>query len=135
MKSPMASPSDAAAPRVGPPPEKGPHVFFDYDQVELDAAYTQLVYAPNAPQVIKRFTSSSEWSLARIGPPGTPYGPSEIERLDVYRCPVPNVPILIFIHGGGWRRELAQDFLFPGETFIKSGSKPRSSRAGYEVSR
>jgi hypothetical protein len=33
----------------------------------LDAAYTQLAYAPNAPQIIKGFTSASEWSLAHIG--------------------------------------------------------------------
>lgn len=124
MTSPIPSPSAASAPRVGPPPhEKGPRVFLDYDQAELDAAYTQIVYAPNAPQIIKRFTASSQWSLARIGPPErAPYGPSEIERLDIYRCPVPNAPILIFIHGGGWRLELAKDFIFPGETFIKSGA-------------
>lgn len=119
----MPSPTEAAAPRVGPPPhEKGPRVFLDYDQMELDAAYTQIVYAPNAPQIIKRFTSSSQWSVARIGTPlRASYGPTEIERLDIYRCPAPNAPILIFIHGGGWRLELAKDFVFPGETFIKSG--------------
>jgi len=124
MKSPMPSPAAAAPPHVGPPPHvKGPRVFLDYDQVELDAAYTQIVYAPNAPQLIKRFSSSSQWSSARIGPPERlAYGPSEIERLDVYRCPVPNAPILIFIHGGGWRLELAKDFAFPGETFIRSGA-------------
>lgn len=120
----MPPPTDAVMPRVGPPPyEKGPRVFLDYDQVELDAAYTQIVYAPNAPQIIRRFTSCSQWSLARIGPPErVPYGPSDIECLDIYRCPVPNAPILIFIHGGGWRLERARDFVFPGETFIKSGA-------------
>ena len=111
-------------PRLGPPPhEKGPRVFLDYDQVELNAAYTQIAYAPNAPQIIKRFTLSSQWSLARIGPPErVSYGFTEIERLDIYRCPFPNAPILIFIHGGGWRLELAKDFVFPAETFIKSGA-------------
>lgn len=120
----MPSPSEAAAPRVGPPPHaKGPRVFLDYDQVELDAAYTQIAYAPNAPQIIKRFTSSSQWSLAGIGPAERiSYGPSEIEQLDIYRCHVPNAPILMFIHGGGWRLELAKDFVFPGETFVKSGA-------------
>ena len=83
----MPSPSDFPAPRVGPPPhEKGPLVFLDYDQVELDAAYTQFMYAPNAGQIIKRFSSSSQWSLARIGPAErVAYGPSDIERLDIYQ--------------------------------------------------
>ena len=123
MKSPTP-PTKTAAPRLGPAShEKGPRVFLDYDQVELDAAYTQIAYAPNAPQIIKRFTLSSQWSLARIGPPErVSYGFAEIERLDIYRCPFPKAPILMFIHGGGWRLELAKDFVFPGETFIRSGA-------------
>ena len=35
-------------------PEKGPLVFLDYDQAELDAAYDQAAYAPNREQLIER---------------------------------------------------------------------------------
>jgi hypothetical protein len=47
-----AVPALAAECRIGPEPhEKGPLVFMDYDQVELDAAYNQEVYEPLLDQV------------------------------------------------------------------------------------
>jgi arylformamidase len=55
---------------LGPPPhEKGPRVFLDYDQVELDAAYDQRVYAPLLGQILNRFASNSDLARARIGQP------------------------------------------------------------------
>ena len=39
-------PAPAPAPRV-----KGPRVWLDMDQAELDAAYDQSVYAPNVRQI------------------------------------------------------------------------------------
>jgi hypothetical protein len=42
-----ATPALAEGCQIGPPPhEKGPKVWMDLDQVELDAAYDQTVYAP-----------------------------------------------------------------------------------------
>jgi len=44
-----------ATQRPGPPPhEKGPVVFLDYDQAELDAAYDQAAYQPNIQQLRDR---------------------------------------------------------------------------------
>ena len=43
------------APRV-----KGPRVWLDMDQAELDAAYDQSVYAPNLQQIVKRYATNSE---------------------------------------------------------------------------
>ena len=40
-----------------PPHHKGPLVFMDYDQVELDASYDQEVYEPLIGQVVKRLAS------------------------------------------------------------------------------
>jgi hypothetical protein len=79
-----AVPATAEECRVGPPPHhKGPLVFMDYDQVELDASYDQEVYEPLIGQVSKRFASNSEAVRARIGAPQrVAYGPTEIEKLD-----------------------------------------------------
>src|SRR5438874_7574605 len=73
--------------RVGPPPhEKGPLVWMDYDQVELDAAYDQLQYAPLMGQNIKRLASLSEEVRSRLGQPlRRQYGETPIEQLDIYR--------------------------------------------------
>ena len=84
---------------------KGPIVWLDMDQQELDDAYDQTVYAPNRDQVAKRRLANSAAARARIGEPMRfAYGPTPIEGLDVYRCKTPNAPIAIFIHGGAWRR-------------------------------
>jgi acetyl esterase/lipase len=62
-----------------PPCGKGPRVFLDYDQAELDAAYDQSVYAPNMQQILGRYATSSATMRARIGAPKrVAYGSSEI---------------------------------------------------------
>ena len=110
--------------KVGPPPhEKGPKVFLDYDQVELDAAYTQAVYAPNAQQVLQRYASNSELVRAQLGAPmRIAYGPTEIERLDIYRGRGAKAPINILIHGGAWHGDSAADYAFTAELFVSAGA-------------
>src|SRR3977135_850374 len=101
--------------RVGPPPpHRGPVVFRDYDQVELDSSYDQEVYEPLIGQVVKRLASNSESVRARIGAPQrVAYGPTEIEKLDVYRTNLAKAPIFVFIHVGNLRVESAQAQLSP----------------------
>ena len=102
---------------------KGPKVFLDYDQVELDAAYNQASYAPNMQQLQARSLSNSELIRARLGAPmRLAYGPSEIERLDLYRAKGENAPVHLFIHGGAWRNSSARSSAFPAEMFIAAGS-------------
>jgi arylformamidase len=110
--------------RIGPPPhEKGPKVFLDYDQVELDAAYDQSVYAPNQRQIAQRSAANNELVRARLGPPiHLSYGPSEIEGLDIYRTPRPRAPIQVFIHGGAWRGGSAKGSAVPAEVFVTAGA-------------
>src|SRR6266571_1949542 len=72
----------AAVPAAG---AKGPRVFLEYDQPELDANYDQLPWAPNFQQVTGRDASNSELVRLRIGAPRrVAYGPTEVERLDIY---------------------------------------------------
>jgi arylformamidase len=108
----------------GPPSHpKGPKIFLDYDQVELDAAYDQAAYAMNRRQLLDRYASSSELVRARLGPPlRVAYGPSEIEKLDIYRAAGAKAPIMVFIHGGAWRTGLAKNYAFPAEIFVAAGA-------------
>ncbi len=88
---------------------RGPAVFLDYDQVELDAAYDQTVYEPNIAQLGARFKSNSELVRARIGQPQRlAYGPPAFEKLDIYKTAKPGAPIFMHIHGGEWRFWLCQ---------------------------
>jgi arylformamidase len=116
----------AAAPVLAQQPPahaKGPRVFLDYDQAELDAAYDQAVYAPNEDQILKRYASNSELTRHRLGVPERfPYGPSDIEKLDVFRAKRPKAPIHVFIHGGAWRGQVAKDYAFPADMFVAAGA-------------
>jgi len=102
---------------------KGPAVWLDMDQAELDAAYDQIKYAPNLPQIVKRYATNSEAVRARLGPPRRyAYGPSPIEALDVYATGRANAPINVFLHGGAWRVGFAKDYAFPAELFVHAGA-------------
>ena len=114
----------AAQQPLGPPPHpRGPKVFLDYDQVELDAAYDQTVYEPDIDQLAAKLKSDSDMVRANIGTPKRiAYGSKEIEKLDLYRTTRPNAPIFIFIHGGRWRVANAHDYGFPAENFVRAGA-------------
>jgi arylformamidase len=102
---------------------KGPIVWLNMDQQELDDAYDQIVYAPNRDQVGKRRLANSAAALLRIGKPlRFAYGPTPIEGLDVYRTSKPNAPIGIFVHGGAWRNGSASEFTCLAEPFVRAGA-------------
>src|SRR5262245_25076434 len=111
------------APAQPAPRVKGPAVWLDMDQAELDAAYDQIKYAPNLPQIVKRHATNSEAVRARLGAPRRyAYGPTPVEALDVYTTKRANAPINIFIHGGAWRGGLAKDSAYPAELFVHAGA-------------
>ncbi len=111
------------APAQQVPRVKGPAVWLDMDQAELDAAYDQIKYAPNLPQIVRRYATNSEAVRARLGAPRRyAYGPTPIEALDVYATKRANAPINIFIHGGAWRGGLAKDSGYPAELFVHAGA-------------
>jgi arylformamidase len=120
----VAVPALAQECRIGPPPHaKGPLVWMDMDQVELDASYDQAFYAPLRLEIIKRYASTSEAVRGRMGQPvRESYGPTAIEKLDIYRAKRANAPIFVFIHGGAWLGGEAKNYAFPAEMFVNAGA-------------
>src|SRR5262249_59455784 len=55
-----------------PPRVKGPVVWLDMDQQDLDDAYDQAVYAPNRDQILKRCARHSDLVRERLAAP-TPF--------------------------------------------------------------
>jgi arylformamidase len=105
------------------PRPKGPRVWLDMDQQELDAAYDQSKYAPNQALVQERRLAASARARAALGEPlRLAYGPSEIEGLDVYRTSEANAPVNVFIHGGAWRNGRSADFAYLAEVFVHAGA-------------
>jgi arylformamidase len=119
-----ATPAVAQECRLGPPPHhQGQPVFLNYDQLELDASYDQAYYEPLIGQVAKRLASNSEAVRARLGAPQRmAYGPTEIEKLEIYRTKAANAPVFVMIHGGSWQAGAAKDYGFPAEVFVNAGA-------------
>src|SRR5262245_46786079 len=111
-------PAPQAAPR-----QKGPLVWLDMDQQELDDAYDQSKYAPNIQQVLKRCARNSELTRERLGMPKRfAYGATPIEGLDVFTTRAANAPVQVFVHGGAWRVGMAKDYAYPAEMFVTAGA-------------
>jgi arylformamidase len=110
--------------RIGPAAHaKGPLVFMNYDQVELDAAYNQRAYAPLGDQITARFITDSEEVRRRLGnPQRESYGPTVIEKLDIFRTSRAKAPVMVFVHGGAWLRNQASDFHYLAENFVRAGA-------------
>ena len=74
-------------------------------------------------QVGKRWASNSARTRARLGEPTrVSYGPTEIERLDIFRTSRERAPVFVFIHGGAWARGKAADYHAPAEMFVRAGA-------------
>lgn len=113
----MNAPAQKTSARV-----KGPIVWLDMDQQELDDAYDQHKYAFNQPQVNRRRTAQALRAQPFIGQPLTQaYGPTPIETLDIYKARQPNAPVAIFVHGGAWRQGRAADFAYLAEPVLAAG--------------
>src|SRR6185295_503474 len=108
----------------GPLPHaKGSLVFMNYDQIELDAAYDQSAYAPMSTQIQSRCASNSADVRRRLGNPRREsYGPTDVEKLDIFRTKAANAPTLIFVHGGAWLNGTASEYHFAAENYINAGA-------------
>jgi arylformamidase len=115
--------AQTAPPAPAPARAKGPPVWLDLDQAELDAAYDQSKYAPNQAIVQRRSAINSEGVRSRLGAPRRfAYGPTPIEGLDLYAAQRANAPINIFIHGGAWRGGMAKDHAYAAELYVRGGA-------------
>jgi arylformamidase len=109
-------------PRMQPKP-KGPLVFLDYDKEEIDLAYDQAPWAPNAPEISKRNAQKSATAVARLGEPRrVAYGSAEIEKVEIYTTKKANAPINVFLHGGAWRSGNARGAAYMSESFVDAGA-------------
>ncbi len=117
----------AASPAAGSPADtpraRGPLVWMNMDQTELDDAYDQIKYAPNMLQIVQRYASNSAAVRARLGAPQRlSYGARTIEGLDLYAAKNPDAPVHVFLHGGAWRRGFAKDYAYAAENFVAAGA-------------
>lgn len=114
----LAQQNAPAATRV-----KGPAVWLNMDQQEIDEAYDQFKYDTNLAQTVNRYATNSELVRVRLGGPKRfSYGITPIEGLDVFATGRPNAPVNVCIHGGRWKNLSAKDYSFPAELFVNAGA-------------
>jgi arylformamidase len=96
-------------------------VFRDYDQAGLDAQYEQRTFVPHADAIIQRYTAASDAVRQRLGEPETRrYGESEVEQLDIYGAARDR--LVVFVHGGAWKRQGRRGQGFAAEPFVRAGA-------------
>ena len=123
MGAAAAMVSSGAAAQQASQRVKGPRVWLDMDQKELDDAYDQSVYAPNRDQMNKRRASESDLVRERLGAPKrVTYGTTPHEMLDIYPARNGNAPVAVFVHGGAWRGGYAKNSAYAAETFVRAGA-------------
>jgi arylformamidase len=75
-----------------------------YDPAWLDRMYNNRALVPEHPAFFERWAAES--AAARAAQPchvDLRYGEGVGETLDLFPAPVPDAPVLVFIHGGYWR--------------------------------
>jgi arylformamidase len=102
---------------------KGPPVWMDLDQLDLDEAYDQSVYAFNQRFVQERRNERNALMAKILGKPErVAYGSAEIEKVDIYKTKRPNAPAMIFLHGGAWRGGRSAQGAYLAEPFVNAGA-------------
>src|SRR5262249_34125518 len=110
-------------PAVPPSRSKGPLVWLDMDQNELDESYDQSVYAFNQQHVADRRNERNEIALKVLGQPDrVAYGTAELEKVDIYKTRRANAPMMIYVHGGAWRSGRSAQNAYLAEPFVKAGA-------------
>jgi arylformamidase len=119
-----AEPASAQrCPAVPPSRAKGPLVWLDMDQHELDESYDQSVYAFNQQHITDRRSERNEVVLKLLGKPDrVAYGAAEIEKVDIYKTRRANAPVMIYVHGGAWRNGRSAQNAYLAEPFVKAGA-------------
>lgn len=93
-----------------------------HDPAWLEAMYNNLARVPEHPAHFARWARES--AAARDSLPcriDVPYGEGPNETLDIFPAPVPDAPVLVFIHGGYWRAMDKRDHSFIARAFTDRG--------------
>jgi arylformamidase len=97
-------------------------IWHTYDQTKLDAEYNAAATVPSLDLYLQRYAAeSARVRAAYESKLGIPYGPGEREVLDVFPARRAGAPVLIYMHGGYWRRLSKDDFDFVAEPFVAAG--------------
>ena len=99
-----------------------PKVYLDYTQRELDDAFEQAVWAPNFEELRAKNKARCAEIRARFEHFERRYGAGEDETLEILPAKQANAPLLLFIHGGRWRPQPDNNFVYFADTVVNAGA-------------
>lgn len=94
------------------------------DRAELDRQYDARATVADIRPILERYRADTDAAKATVPCAlAIPYGPSEPERLDVYRATAGEGPrpVFVFVHGGYWRLLDAADSGFMAPAMAAAG--------------
>jgi arylformamidase len=81
--------------------------------LELEAAYNAALQVPESLDILARWrAASAAWRHGPRAALDQPYGPGDRQRYDLFHAGAPAAPLVVFIHGGYWRKGDRQDYAF-----------------------
>ena len=100
-----------------------PKVFLDYTQAELDRAYDQRAWAPTREDDLARHAAASAALRQRLSHRAdVAYGSTAEETLDIFPAATSGAPVMVFVHGGAWRRRMKEEIHFLATPFVEAGA-------------
>lgn len=97
-------------------------VFLDYTQQELDDAFEQTLWAPNFAELRAKTKTRCDELRRSLPHFETSYGPSTDETLEILPTTNPGAPVLLFIHGGRWKPQPDNAFIYFADTVVNAGA-------------
>ncbi len=100
-------------------------LYRDYDRKALDLQYDNSRRVPRFAEHLEFYRRESARARAELaGHLDVAYGPSDMERLDIFVADAPRAPapVQVFIHGGYWRALDKSDFSFVARPLAAAGA-------------
>jgi arylformamidase len=97
-------------------------VYLDYTQQELDDAFEQTLWAPNFEALRDDNKARCAAVRGKLEHFELRYGPGPEETFEVMPAAKPGAPVLLFIHGGRWRPQPDNAFIYFADTVVNAGA-------------
>lgn len=97
-------------------------VFLDYTQEQLDDAFEQTLWAPNFETLRAKNKARCATLRAQLEHFEVSYGRGANETLEVLPAAQPDAPVLLFVHGGRWRPQPDNAFIYFADTAVHAGA-------------
>jgi arylformamidase len=98
------------------------HVYENFTQAALDAAYNNRAHVPHFMQIVERYQGLSETARTTLTPRlDLAYGRDARQKLDFFPAAKKDAPLFVFIHGGYWQSLDNKPFSFMATPLKRAG--------------